>query len=104
MKHRSVGKENNDTNVVIQGVKKNTKSLFKKKPSDCFFVSDTNAECRSNDEKNHEVIVDEMKPPCQTRQKKESNHIGEEAFLPVSLEALRRTLNKRIKATPKLLY
>lgn len=104
MKHRSVGKENNDSNGMSQGVKKNTKSLFKKKPSEFFFVSDTNAECRSNDEKNHEVIVDEMKPPCQTRQKKESNHIGEEAFLPVSLEALRRTLNKRIKATPKLLY
>lgn len=104
MKHRSVGKENNDTNVMIQSVKKSSKSLFKKKASDCFYVTDTNAECRSNDEKDHEVIVDEVKPPCQSRKKKESNHIGEEAFLPVSLETLRRTLNKRIRATPKLLY
>lgn len=104
MKHHSVGKENNDSNGVSQAVKKSSMSLFKKKPSDCFFVNDTNAECRSNDEKSHEVIVDEMKPPCQARQKKESSHIGEEAFLPVSLETLRRTLNKRIKAAPKLLY
>jgi hypothetical protein len=103
MRHRSAGKENADCNSTLPRTK-NCKSLFKKKAGECFFAADTNVECRSSDGKNHEVIVDEVKPPAHPRQKKESNHIGEEAFLPVSLETLRRTLNKRIKVASKCLY
>lgn len=58
MRHRSVGKENIDSNNTVPALHKNSKSLFKKKTGECFFSADTNVECRSSDGKNHEIIVD----------------------------------------------
>lgn len=77
MRHRSAGKENSGSSNNVQSTEKNSKSLFKKKTGECFIANDTNVECKSSDGKSHEVIVDEMKPPCHLRQKKDNSHIGE---------------------------
>lgn len=58
MKHRSVGKENVDCGNVLLKVEKNSKSLFKKKAGECFFTVETNVESKSNQDHNHDVIVD----------------------------------------------
>lgn len=96
-RYRSSQKENVNTNRPQKGENPCGKSLYKRKMKDNVFAVQTNAETRSDDGKgSHEVIVDEVHKPCQVHHRKESNHIGEEAFLPISLETLRRTLSKRI--------
>jgi hypothetical protein len=60
--------------------------LFKKKTGNSIFTAEISVESRScKSSKDHDVIVDEVAKPTPHPDKKQKNHIGEYAFLPITL-------------------
>ena len=72
------------------------KSLEKSQETRSIFTIEKKGEPYKNTPQS-ERIVDEVTKPVRVHPKKKNKHIGQEAFLPISLEILKKTLNQCIR-------
>lgn len=89
------GKENLQERQV-----KKTKSDPHSEEKSPFCQKLTLLESESPENDSHEgdqILVDECPPPHHIHHENMNTHIGEEAYIPVSLDILKRTLQERIK-------
>lgn len=97
IRYKSAEKENiNSSNTA--GIPKRRAVSRNSKHFDLAAENEAEERCNRESKDHHGRVVDEISRPFRSiPQKNSSSHIGEQAFIPISLEAMKITLNNRIK-------